>query len=194
MLPLLLPLVLLFGNQFFSRKGLIVAWILFNLCLLLFFGIFHQGGVVPSLIYIQQESKNQNPPVFAGSLIDTELGLDVVYFKTFMPPRFLIAQPRSGQYPVRIHDPGRSETKLFDILTDLRSNVCKIEYNERKKYLRAIIVSPSLVSFPSFGDFVISEEPLKAFWPHFSSEDPPSCVSEFWSSSLRLYSLQFNCI
>ena len=155
-----------------------------------FFGILHQGGVIPSLAYVQQESNN-NPPVFNGFDVDDEYGLDVIYFKTFMPPRFLVAQPRKGQYPVRIHDPGRSETKLFDALEEIESKYC---VSNLDTHLHTIIISPSLASFPNFNDeFHISQEPLKTFWPHFSSEDPPTSFHDFWFGSLNLYSIQFVC-
>jgi len=44
LLPLLLPLVLLFGDKLFQKKPLLISWIIFNIIVVLFFGIMHQGN------------------------------------------------------------------------------------------------------------------------------------------------------
>ena len=67
LLPLLLPLCVLFAPRFFCFRWWIVSWIIFNISLLVFFGVLHQGGVIPSLIYTQQESLSDT---YAGQAVD----------------------------------------------------------------------------------------------------------------------------
>lgn len=73
-----------------------VSWIAFNVGLIVFFGVLHQGGVTPVLTtYV-------GPAVALG---DGECGLRlatgdcaefVAFHKTYMPPRYLLGQPDGG--------------------------------------------------------------------------------------------------
>lgn len=57
---------------------------IFNIALSVVFGSLHQGGVVPSLFHVHDLVKtNQNSSI-------------IVYWKTYMPPRHLLAVPDSG--------------------------------------------------------------------------------------------------
>jgi hypothetical protein len=184
LLPLLLPLCVLFAPRFFCFRWWIVSWIIFNISLLVFFGVLHQGGVIPSLIYTQQESLSDT---YAGQAVDPVHGVDVIYFKTFMPPRFLVAQPRPQQYPVRLHDPGRSDEKLLALFERLREDHCGLS---TEMFKTVVVVTPSIVSLPPF---VTVGEPVKSFWPHFSSEDPPSSFEEFFDGALLVLPAKLSC-
>jgi hypothetical protein len=43
LLPLILPLAVLFGERVFEHKFLLFTWIIFNVILITFYGLFHQG-------------------------------------------------------------------------------------------------------------------------------------------------------
>ena len=56
-------------------------------------GYLHQGGVIPSLLRINEELRNGGGAIFVEKSIRGEL--DLVFWRTFMPPRHLFL-PLSG--------------------------------------------------------------------------------------------------
>ncbi|GMF26109.1 unnamed protein product [Phytophthora fragariaefolia] len=80
-------------------------WIVFNFTLALFFGVFHQGGVVPMLLSLSWINKNSGDSLQAsasfswqtsscrfeaGSNLSLIGEVPIVFVKTYMPPRFLL--------------------------------------------------------------------------------------------------------
>lgn len=79
--PLIVPLSILHAETLCSRRRLTLFWILFNLALLCFFGLLHQSGVIPSMLFLGSQL----------SLINTSVRpVTIIYFKTYMPPSFLL--------------------------------------------------------------------------------------------------------
>lgn len=68
------------------RTNLKVIWATSNLLLTLFFGVLHQGGVVPSLFYLHDQISVMGPLQ----------GAHIIYWKTYMPPRHLLAIHEQG--------------------------------------------------------------------------------------------------
>ena len=88
LLPLSVPLILLRGRDIFrlssSNLFLKCFWVFFNIVLVAFFGIWHQGGVVPSLRTLPSISLNPSLQPDA-----------IIYYHTYMPPTFLMrSSPR----------------------------------------------------------------------------------------------------
>lgn len=81
LLPLIIPLTLLHGRSISSGKVLIVFWIIFNSLLLVFFGLLHQSGVIPSLLFVGNQLSHINQSMRPNI---------IVYYKTYMPPSFLL--------------------------------------------------------------------------------------------------------
>jgi hypothetical protein len=79
--PLVIPLTLLHGKSICSSKLLILLWIVFNLLLLFFFGLLHQSGVIPSMLFIGSQLSYANKSMRPSTII---------YYKTYMPPTFLL--------------------------------------------------------------------------------------------------------
>ncbi|EED82494.1 predicted protein [Postia placenta Mad-698-R] len=92
LVPLVVPsIVLVVLDGRIQRAGNLfwVSWIITNLALVLLFGILHQGGVVPSLFHLHD---------VIGKLWASSQGdkiVKVFYWKTYMPPRHLLAIPES---------------------------------------------------------------------------------------------------
>ena len=131
------------------------------------------GGVVPSLAYAQQQS-TQFPPTFAGVPVDVEA--DLIYYKTYMPPRYLLAQPKASSWPIQLHDTGSHTDRLIEDIDKLM----------QQGNSTVFLVKPSTVQLPP--ELVSGKyeyEVKKSFWPHFSSEDPPF-ISEILSSTLDI--------
>ena len=66
-----------------------VTWTIFNIVLVLVFGVLHQGGVVPSLFSLHSTLGNAS----ANS------NINVIYWKTYMPPRHLLGASPQGMRP-----------------------------------------------------------------------------------------------
>lgn len=114
--PIVLPaIVLVATSSRWPRKAFWVTWIMFNVVFAVVFGIMHQGGVVPSLLYLNTR--------MTDNLATTT---HIVYWKTYMPPRRFLGIPQqdvqSGK--VAITDlAGAAESALVDTLVSTSSDV-----------------------------------------------------------------------
>lgn len=89
LLPLLLPICLLTGHCLFGSQSyapLRFVWFWFNIFNLLVFGYFHQGGLIPSIGHVQK--------IFSH-VSNLEMDQHVIFYHTYMPPRYLIMAPVS---------------------------------------------------------------------------------------------------
>jgi len=158
-----------------------------------FYGVFHQGGVISSLVEMQMSSTTFQPSLVGGVEIDPEYGIDLIYMNTYMPPRFLLAQPRTGSWPIHLHDVGSDVEKLLSILDAFRKNYCQLASPNFDMNL--FLLLPSTTEIPSEVASSYEFEIAKKFWPHFSSEFSPKSIGEFFLGSLNLYHLsnKFSC-
>lgn len=98
LLPLTVPLHLYAASSLVSTRARALLWVAFNAILTVFFGVLHQGGVVPLLLAF---STSGRPPAtsfpllsacaFAPSVQQHVGRIPLVFYKTYMPPRFLLA-------------------------------------------------------------------------------------------------------
>ncbi|KAI9917660.1 hypothetical protein PsorP6_012577 [Peronosclerospora sorghi] len=141
MLPAILPLHLssaLDGRvgcgRFVTKRALgTLLWAGFNLALTLFFGLLHQGGVVPMLLSLSSIfSMPLEKAALSGhwlpsychfdaldtvSLAETE-AVSVVFAKTYMPPRFLLAGMTPAARAFQFIDLARNDPPdLLEMLT-----------------------------------------------------------------------------
>jgi hypothetical protein len=99
LIPSMVPLVFLWGRQVVGEgvletsnalkrrsklsRLLLVLWVLFNTIPYIFFGWLHQGGLIQSLLRLEN----------SGRIIriksDAPLPQAIIYYKTYMPPTFL---------------------------------------------------------------------------------------------------------
>ena len=87
LLPLIIPICLLTGHCIFGNNSYMffrIVWILFNILGFVFYGYGHQGGVVTSLNHVQKMFTHVS---------NLEMDQHVVYYQTYMPPRFLVMAP-----------------------------------------------------------------------------------------------------
>ena len=76
------------------------VWIVSNLLLALLFGVLHQGGVVPSLFRVHDM-------IYSATTPTVDQRFYVLYWKTYMPPRHLLAIPKTGASPLPSPSPCR---------------------------------------------------------------------------------------
>ena len=110
-LPLIIPITILMAKYFyplFSRKLLLMLWILFNVVYFIFFALLHQGGVVPSMEFVHSLSKAHH-----GS------NVEVIYYKTYMPPMHLAAVSEQSSNKFKVRDLAGSAHEVLE--TTLKS-------------------------------------------------------------------------
>jgi len=173
LLPLITPLSILVGSSFFGKdskrlwKGL---WILFNIFMLILFGIFHQGGIISSLSEFQLMNSNS---------------INIIFYKTYMPPRYLLCSKGNLQI---IDLAGSEFQSLKETLESTLNNSTDSNYSRD-----TFICVPGTISLPS--EFTQSLTLWKSFGPHLSTENLPSQLSNLWESlQLNCYHFQMTGI
>eukprot|EP01133_Synstelium_polycarpum_P014549 gene14549-17194_t len=166
LLPIFFPLIMLSFRFFYlpsvPSKTLALSWIVFNMFMTIFLGFLHQGGVVPSLIHLQHRIAHQTP-----ASVDS---INIVYYKTYMPPQHLLALNASSTYPkVQVIDLGGQDLQM------LTKQVEKIHNSD------TLIISPlKEILYQTYKGKTC--QLIKSFWPHLSMEDPAGSLDD-----LRLY-------
>ncbi|GAA5915898.1 hypothetical protein JCM6882_001754 [Rhodosporidiobolus microsporus] len=99
LVPLIVPLALLAPYAPFlassrpsakaPRRIFWTLWLVHSLLFTALFGYLHQGGVLPSLFAINNALRDPE------SALGAKAGVDIVFWRTFMPPRHLLVPPSS---------------------------------------------------------------------------------------------------
>eukprot|EP01132_Coremiostelium_polycephalum_P007613 gene7613-9364_t len=189
LLPLFFPLSLLSFRYFYfnqmSSRTLMVIWILFNMFATLFFGFVHQGGVVPSLIYLQKKIHNTNNNIQLQYqqqqqqplLQQQQQQFNIIYYHTYMPPRHFLGV-NQNQTNVHIYDLGGRDISFLVTLLEQLSDANS----------ETLILSPmKSILYQQYKNKTC--QLIESFWPHLTTEDPPNSIDE-----LRLYLLSCNVI
>ncbi|XP_069753346.1 GPI mannosyltransferase 4-like [Narcine bancroftii] len=165
--PLIVPLVILSAPKYklFRWKVIIV---LFNILGSLLFGWLHQGGLIPSLSYLEKilHSKNQMVKQYEYNL---------VFYHTYMPPRYLL-NVKSNQEFIRIIDLGGSDVHVLNsTVQELLANSYS-KHTVKNQEMNIYIIAPGTVQndIDSCG---FQWKTLKKFFPHLTMEDPPHIPS-----------------
>ncbi|KAG9291571.1 hypothetical protein G9A89_021990 [Geosiphon pyriformis] len=122
LLPMLLPVVLNTSLQKKLSRRFWSVWIFFNLFALIFYGVFHQSGIVPMLGKLQYQKMGFKNCIEIGyrhmgcELVEqmksefntgNVFHTNIIFYKTFMPPRHLLLYPkpnRATKNQITIHD------------------------------------------------------------------------------------------
>ena len=187
LLPCLYPICLEVAIGYEHRPSRLfkLIWIVFNLILGIFFGILHQGAVLPSLLDL-------------GANLDNDV--NIIYYKTYMAPSFALRVPcqdacslsscmRSGSI-ISLDDPIALQKHVQHSLDD-----CNKSKKGKKK---VVIVAPYLPqsdgglmwftpSLCSLGEFACV--PQKSYFPHLATEDFPPLSSSSISESINRFQL-----
>ncbi|OBZ76959.1 GPI mannosyltransferase 4 [Grifola frondosa] len=118
LIPLLVPAVVLVsldGRILRAGKLFWVSWIVANVFLMILFGVLHQGGVVPSLFRLHDRIRARGPDGQFATL-------NIVYWKTYMPPRHLLAVPEKHFLSGRITFADLAGTSLESFAEHLLSH------------------------------------------------------------------------
>ncbi|KAK1943851.1 GPI mannosyltransferase 4 [Phytophthora citrophthora] len=172
LLPLIVPLHLFTAVN--GRTGVVrfltkhklgkMLWILFNFLLTLFFGLLHQGGIIPMLLSLSMiNSKQVENPVtklwmnslcnFDKSSLEKMDTLQLVFSKTYMPPRFLLA--------------GMTPTPTFQVIDTAGKDPRELLGTDPTAFL----VLPASVEATEILPQTMSALKLGGCFPHISTED-----------------------
>ncbi|XP_059799863.1 GPI mannosyltransferase 4-like [Hypanus sabinus] len=178
--PLIVPLVILSAPKcnVFQWKVIIV---LFNILGSLLFGCLHQGGLIPSLSYLEKvlHSKNHGAKQYE---------YDLVFYHTYMPPRYLLNFKPNEEF-IRVIDLSGSDVQV------LNSTVKGLLDNSYSKHIgknqekTIYIIAPGTVQ-SDIENCGFYWKTVKSFFPHLTMEDPPhipSLLSKNGVSQLSLY-------
>lgn len=160
LIPLLCPLVILSSSRFSGQKFskcMIILWSVFNLLGSVFFGFCHQGGIIPAISRIHREFI-KDTTVHTGN---------IVFWKTYMPPRHLFLQDPSYREPVyQIYDlAGSSKNKLIEVLNFV---------GNRSERGILLVVPGTMVNELDSLQVSMHLEIWGKFCPHFSGENLPT--------------------
>ncbi|MDP2437066.1 MAG: hypothetical protein Q8P67_15065 [archaeon] len=162
LLPLLFPLLLLLSllrPSLLDSRLFWCIWLFFNLLLLLFFGLLHQGSLTSSLMWAHHECIRQQ----ALGTVDAEHPLTVVFWRTYMPPAHLAAITSLSEVPL--------------VIVDLRSTPVDELLQACCRTPNTLLITPR----PALARLLLPESKFNlvhSFYPHFSGEEPPSKWSE----------------
>ncbi|GAA6053257.1 hypothetical protein NBRC10513_007170 [Rhodotorula toruloides] len=126
LVPLIVPLALLapYSPLFRSgtkrarkwRRAFWALWLVHSTILIILFGYLHQGGLLPALFALNGQLSD--PSIALGA----RRAVDIVFWRTFMPPRHLLLPARDGNSvapAVRVTDlAGASFDTLVSTLLD----------------------------------------------------------------------------
>ncbi|XP_061490544.1 GPI mannosyltransferase 4 [Rhineura floridana] len=183
LIPLILPLVLLVTQH---RQG--QQWksvnIVFNIGGALFFGCFHQGGVVPCLFHLEQ---------LTHSPLSHHTHYTLLFARTYMPPRFLLNVNKSNTLVELVDMAGADKNFLCQILGSIVNGPgCADRELHKEITCRVLVIIPGTVrTMIEQCQLLVRKETL--VFPHLTMEDPPRIsilFSEKWRSQLGLYILQ----
>jgi len=219
LLPMVVPLSLTCGRVIAQKKSFRVFWLFFNTILLIFFGFWHQGGVVPSMFKLGD--------VLCGSCNNT-IGENsvgnmraLIFAHTYMPPTFLMKQNCCADlYPRLMEDSKRNwSTKLKEEIPIEGEHVSFLDIKGEsvgklaaaiEMYLRCndsqcnpsylICVSPRWVLevyLPEISSTICEKYNCHTAFsiaPHLSTEDISHYESmKSWISSSQIYGTEIKC-
>jgi len=146
LLPTMVPLVYLHGRQLVvgidvnntdptitnKRRSMIlrhiplIIWIVFNTIVYIFFGRLHQGGLLDSLLHLNDYSliHDERDIMFTNATVPRVF----VYYKTYMPPTFLT---RAGDDDWT-HEKSVDETKKCDVAESGKCDQSSSSTRQRK--------------------------------------------------------------
>ena len=162
-LPLIIPLTVLLSRCFYpltSRKLLLTLWVSFNFVYFVFFALLHQGGVVPSMEFVNSLSKAHSRQ---------NLTVEVIYYKTYLPPVHLAALPRhSSSKPnnIKVRDLAGSPHDVLEATLEWAF------YEGNSAVYLAFPASVPCSQITKLRQNYFLEEQYSVF-PHLSMEDPP---------------------
>lgn len=134
LLPLLFPLVLLYGPKVYGSRGLFWIWIVFNLLLTGFYGYVHQAGVTRSMLVLE--------PRLSQAAVSN---VNIIYSSTYLPPQHLLGihSENQSKYKARINFYDLSVAKFPE---ELLKTLTTIKSSSKNASHETYLIAPSTLS------------------------------------------------
>lgn len=168
LISLLTPIILLCVNTISSK--LFILYLVFNVFLGLFYGFLHQGGVIPALSNLNY-------------LIDRS-NKTVIFWKTYMPPRFILMQGYKEDNYIKIYD--LAGAPYSDVLgnvneaLDLKKDREQTKMENKDNRTILLVIPGTLSEFVKCNltseGFIIQE--VQSYYFHLSTENLPAFLTE----------------
>lgn len=168
LLPLLVPLHLFTFGKSLSSTWRTALWLIFNLALTIFFGLLHQGGIVPMMLSLSSASSSSLASCEFKTIYNAELigQVPLVFYKTYMPPRFLLAGLRVAPSFQVIDLAG--DTKAFD---NLPTRIQSLDPSFDPEQAHLIVPAGIDISTIEASSSIASATKIASCFPHISTED-----------------------
>ncbi|XP_045199614.2 GPI mannosyltransferase 4-like [Mercenaria mercenaria] len=164
----LLPLVVI-SVVIFSKKLGKIFWaifIIFNVLFSVVFGVLHQGGVIPSLMRLQQLTetefkKNEN------------ISISLIFSNTYMPPKHVLLTQNSN---LELKDLKGSNFQTVFAEIEKHKKLNSFTSSDKSingKKIFIVLPGTLVTEFKARCDELISIKSETRFFPHLSFEDPP---------------------
>jgi len=131
LLPLVFPLVILYGSRCYGNRTLFSIWIIFNVLLTGFYGFIHQAGVTRSLFAIKPELSKTNAQ-----------NVNIIYSSTYLPPLHLLGLHADNQSKfsakINFHD-----LSVANFPEELMKTLNTIKSASRSSRHQTYLVAPS---------------------------------------------------
>lgn len=159
-----------------------ISWLAINILLTLLFGVLHQGGLVPSLFYLHDR-------LSISGLVQSS---HIIYWKTYMPPRHLLAIAERDVVSGRVNITdlaGASSSSLYktlvhpstvDILLSDKNNVRS--YSKEATYL----VTPFPMKASLLRQITTCFSLEHRVFPHLDLDHIKESVEAGWKDGLSL--------
>ncbi|KAI9496535.1 Alg9-like mannosyltransferase family-domain-containing protein [Zychaea mexicana] len=164
--PMMVPLVLVYTwNRVKINRVFWFLWLASNVATTFIFGVLHQGGLVPAMIFLQQQSLGME-----GCHVLENSGLGCAFGEIGNPDR-----PN-----VKVQDFGGQFDSLYEALQE-RAGIPFVPHSPHMnfapskqvagEYERTLVVAPSMAMLPKLDDgrYLL----LASFTPHVNFDDIP---------------------
>ncbi|KAK3594890.1 hypothetical protein CHS0354_020550 [Potamilus streckersoni] len=164
----LLPLVILNAIQYVGKnsfsKFFFAFWLSFNLVLSIFYGILHQGSIIPCITDIQEDFHNE-----VQSLVEenhSNASYHFMFSSTYMPPRHLFLN--KSPFIEIIDFKGGNYQGIKSTITRIKT---KDTLPVKDRVI--ILILPGTVFNKVQKEIKVDISILNTYFPHLSLEDPP---------------------
>jgi len=165
LIPLLPVIAALYARELSVNRVMAALWLIVNIFGCLFYGCCHQAGVLPCLGHLQQTRS-------------TSVDRHVFFWHTYTAPQHLLLLnpgPTDSEDTTLTSLEGNSVEDLIHHLTAVNSSQ-SVRHREKPEVFLAVPSSEHRYLVCKTAEAGIRLDLHQSFWPHFSTEHPPSVL------------------
>ena len=163
LIPLLPVIAVLNARELSGNRVMMALWVIANIFSCLFYGCFHQAGIVPCLGHLQQTKS-------------TTVDRHIFFWHTYTAPQHLLLltpDPPHGRNTTLTSLEGKSIEDLIHYLIAVNNSQLVHHAGKKPEVLLAVPSSQHHYLVCKTADAGVRLDLNHSFWPHFSTEYPP---------------------